>query len=74
MIKIPIENRIKILKSLKLFYTICNHSKLTHRLHTSKQLMCDSEDGQELKQKHVGTIININIVQQVGIIFYYCWY
>jgi hypothetical protein len=57
MIKITIEIRIKILKSLKLFYTLYNHFKLTQAADIQK-LLRDSENGQELKPKHVGAIIN----------------
>jgi hypothetical protein len=42
-------------------------NKLTYKLHKLNEL---PEDGQELRLKHVRAIINKNIVQQVGIIYY----
>jgi hypothetical protein len=44
-------------------------SKLTHKLHTSKNYMLP-EDGQELRPKHVGAIIIKNIVEQVHMKYY----
>jgi hypothetical protein len=46
-------------------------SKLTYKLHT-RNTYALPEDGQELKPKHVGAIINKQMVQQVAI--KYCIY
>jgi hypothetical protein len=40
-------------------------------LHTPKIYKL-SEDGQDLRPKHVGAIINKHIAQQVGIKYYIC--
>jgi len=48
-------------------------NKLTHKLHTHKKRHEPSEDGQEMKQKHVGAITK-NIVQQAGKPSHICTY
>jgi hypothetical protein len=57
------------LRCPKIHYKYKN--KLTCKLHTQKTYVL-SEDGQELKKKHVGDIINKQMVQQVCI--KYCIY